>query len=100
MFLSGGSSFGAGVVSAVGGDGWVWSQRFYRQGLTPAPASLAVPFSEHYQAKRFALNVARECGWRVSVRRGRRTVGQWEVKVILPHGFRVADARSSLRLFL
>lgn len=100
MFSSGGFSFGAGVVSAVGGDGWVWSQRSSKTGLNPAPASLAVPFDEFYQAKIFALRVVRESGWRVSIRRGRRTAGRWEAKVILPFGMRVADARSSLRLFL
>ena len=27
-----------------------------------------------------------ECGWRVSIRRGRRTAVRWEAKVVLPFG--------------
>ena len=41
-----------------------------------------------------------ECGWRVSICRGRRAAGRREAKVVLPLlGIDAADARSSLRFF-
>ncbi len=98
-FVSGGRSFGAGVVSRVSQSGWVWSQRAARwvPGFMPtvAPASVCVPFSSFGLASRWAGRVA-AAGFRVLVRRPKRCAAVFEVKVVLPMGLSLRAARRLL----
>ena len=107
-FVSSGRSFGAGVVSRLGRDGWVWSQRVGASGRAPAPAALFVPFTGRAQAVAWAQRAARATGWRVWVRSGLRC-SCWAagslgpapssaVKVALPSGWSAGRARRALPL--
>lgn len=97
-FVSGGCSWGGSIVSRVGGCGSVWSVRVPGGGLGQVPASLCVPFGCRATASRWARLVAARLGWRVVVRRARRSVGPFEVKVTIPVHLSASRARASLPL--
>ena len=94
-FISGGRSFGAGVVVRVSRSGWVWALRARRRGLAPAPACVFVPFGSWVSAQSWARQCAR-LGWRVWLRPGKRCQAAFEVKVALPSGVSPRVARSLL----
>ena len=91
-FVSGGSS----VVVRHGSDGVVWGFRACSAGTRPAPACLFVPFACLASASSWARSVAMSLGWRVWVRRSRRSLGPFEVKVALPSGLSASAARAAL----
>lgn len=95
-FVSGGRAWGGSVVSRVGADGFVWSVRVPSASRAPVPASLCVPFGCQLWAAEWARSVVQGLGWPVSVRRARRSVGPFEVKVLLPCGLSAAQARQAL----
>ena len=95
-FVSGGRSWGGGVVLRVSRSGWVWSLRAARAGGWSAPAALCVPFLSRPGSVAWAVSVARVLGWRVWVRRGRRCSAAWEVKLALPSGLSARSARAVL----
>ncbi|MCP3867755.1 MAG: hypothetical protein GY703_06605 [Gammaproteobacteria bacterium] len=97
-FVSGGRSWGGSVVSRVGAGGLVWSVRVPSRGRRRVPASLCVPFGCMASASVWARLVAGQPGWRVVVRRAKRSAGQFEVKVTLPLGLSVSKARLVLPL--
>lgn len=96
-FISGGSSWGGSIVSRVGADGCVWSVRAPSAVRGPVSPSLCVPFTAQPAASAWARQVARLLGWRVSVRRAKRSAGPFEVKVVLPWGLSAAQARQALQ---
>lgn len=94
---------GKGFVSGRGSvvlrpcsDGWVWGFRAARGGDTPAPCAYFVPFSDFNTASKQARQWSM-AGWRVWVRRARRSAGPFEVKVALPDGLPALEARKALR---
>jgi hypothetical protein len=91
-FVSGGSS----VVLRCGSDGVVWGFRACSAGSRPAPACLFVPFGCLASASSWARSGAVVLGWRVWVRRARRSAGPFEVKIALPSGLSASAARSAL----
>lgn len=95
-FVSGGRAWGGSVVSRVAASGVVWSVRVPSASRGPVPASLCVPFGCLPSAQAWARSVSQGLGWRVSVRHARRSVGPFEVKVLLPWGMSAAQARQAL----
>ena len=95
-FVSGGRSFGAGVVLRVSRSGWVWACRARSPLLNPAPACLFVPFASRSAACAWARAVAVSLGWRAWVRPARRCSSVFEVKLALPGGLSARSARAQL----
>ncbi len=95
-FVSGGRSWGGSVVSRVGAGGVAWSVRVPCRGHGGVPASLCVPFGSMVSAAGWARSVAAGLGWRVVVRRAKRSAGPFEVKVTLPLGLSASSARQAL----
>ena len=93
-YVSGGSS----VVLRCGSDGVVLGFRAGGAGRRPAPVCLFVPFGCLTSASAWGRSVAVSLGWRVWVRRARRSVGPFEVKVALPSGVSAGAARAALGL--
>lgn len=97
-FISGGRSWGAGVVVRVSASGWAWAFRSARSasGSFTAPACVCVPFASFHLARSWARSLS-GAGWRCWVRRGRRCPGAaFEVKVVLPAGVSARAARAQL----
>ncbi len=97
-FVSGGRAWGGSIVSRVGASGSVWSVRVPGAGLRQVPASLCVPFGCLPSALSWARQVSVRQGWPVVVRQAQRSVGPFEVKVLLPLGMPTARARFALPL--
>ena len=95
-FVSGGRSWGGSIVSRAGAGGQVWSVRVPGGRRGRVPASLCVPFGSMAAATGWARSVAAGLGWPVVVRRARRSAGPFEVKVTLPLGMAVVQARQVL----
>lgn len=99
-FVSGGRSFGGGVMSRPSASGAVWSWRSPVAGR-PAPGAvcvgLACPAALAYELAR-ALAAAVPGSWEVVLRRPRRVapVFAFELKVIFPAGLRAAQVRAVL----
>ncbi len=103
-FVSGGSSFGAGVSVRFSRSGWAWALRAPAAGLRPAPACVFVPFPSRSAAVAWARLVA-VLRFRVWVRPGARCscwsaacappAPAWSVKVALPSGVSARAARAS-----
>lgn len=97
-FVSGGRAWGGSIVSRSGASGSVWSVRVPGGALGQVPASLCVPFGCLPSAASWARQVSARQSWPVMVRQARRSVGPFEVKVLLPLGMPAARARFALPL--
>jgi len=98
MMSNGFASGGSSVVVRHGVDGVVWGFRACSAGSRPAPACLFVPFGCFGSASAWSRSVAVSLGWRVWVRRARRSAGPFEVKIALLSGLSASAARAALGL--
>ena len=99
MKLSKFRSGGNGVVTQEILDGkWqgcVWVYRCKKNNYNPIPQVLNVPFDNEKSAMGYGLEL-HNCGYRVSIRRGKRSNGLYEVQVFFPMGFTVKNAIDNL----
>jgi hypothetical protein len=95
-FFSGGRAWGGSVVSRIGADGAIWSVRVPAAGQCAVSPCLCVPFGGLDVALPWARQVSTLLGWRVVVRKAKRSCGPFEVKVTLPRGLSAGRARAFL----